>query len=108
MTLTPVDEALRQILASATAPVDVEAVPLRRASGRTLARDLAALRTQPPRAVSAMDGYAVRAADVAQVPATLSWSAKARPDGASAARSGQARRPGSSPVRPCPRAPMPS
>ena len=30
-----------------------------------------ALRTQPPAAVSAMDGYAVRAADVAQAPATL-------------------------------------
>ncbi len=72
MTLTPVDHALRQILASAKAPVDTEAVPLRGASGRTLARDLAALRTQPPRAVSAMDGYAVRAADVALVPATLS------------------------------------
>ena len=31
-----------------------------------LARDLAALRTQPPQAMSAMDGYAVRAADAAQ------------------------------------------
>ena len=30
-----------------------------------------ALRTQPPDALSAMDGYAVRAADVAQAPATL-------------------------------------
>ncbi len=36
-----------------------------------LAADLAALRTQPPAAVSAMDGYAVRAADVAQAPVTL-------------------------------------
>ncbi len=71
MTLTPVDEALRLVLASAIAPVEIEAVPLHRACGRTLAQDLAALRTQPPRAVSAMDGYAVRAADVAQVPATL-------------------------------------
>src|SRR4029077_14738427 len=33
--------------------------------------DLAALRTQPPAAVSAMDGYAVRAADVATAPAGL-------------------------------------
>ncbi len=32
---------------------------------------VAALRTQPPADVSAMDGYAVRAADVAQVPARL-------------------------------------
>ena len=36
-----------------------------------LARDIAALRTQPPFANSAMDGYAVRAADTAQAPATL-------------------------------------
>src|SRR5437588_650006 len=39
--------------------------------GRVLAEDLAARRTQPPFAVSAMDGYAVRADDVARVPATL-------------------------------------
>ena len=38
----------------------------RRADGRVLAYDLKALRTQPPADVSAMDGYAVRAADVAK------------------------------------------
>ena len=68
---TPVADALRSILGSAAAPADIESVPLRRAAGRTLARDLAALRTQPPRAVSAMDGYAVRAVDIAIAPATL-------------------------------------
>jgi molybdopterin molybdotransferase len=36
-----------------------------------LAEDVTARRTQPPQAVSAMDGYAVRAADVANVPASL-------------------------------------
>ena len=36
-----------------------------------LAYDLKALRTQPPADVSAMDGYAVRAADVANAPARL-------------------------------------
>jgi molybdopterin molybdotransferase len=36
-----------------------------------LARDVAALRTQPPQAMSAMDGYAVRAADAAEVAARL-------------------------------------
>ena len=41
------------------------------AVGRVLAEDVAARRTQPPFAVSAMDGYAVRAEDVAQVPVTL-------------------------------------
>ncbi len=69
--LTPVAEALRLILAGASSPTVVEPVPLRHAAGRTLARDLAALRTQPPCDVSAMDGYAVRAADVATVPAVL-------------------------------------
>ncbi len=39
--------------------------------GRVLATDVAARRTQPPKAVSAMDGYAVRAADVAALPARL-------------------------------------
>jgi molybdopterin molybdotransferase len=36
-----------------------------------LTQDLAARRTQPPAAVSAMDGYALRATDVAQIPAAL-------------------------------------
>ncbi len=72
MTLTPVDEALRLILATATAPVEIDAVPLHRGSGRTLACELAALRTQPPRAVSAMDGYALRSIDVSHVPTILS------------------------------------
>src|SRR5262249_37005294 len=41
------------------------------ASGRVLAEDLKALRTQPPASVSAMDGYAVRAVDIANAPAQL-------------------------------------
>src|SRR6267154_3026838 len=53
---------------SALAP---ETVALRDAHGRVLAADLAALRTPPPAAVSAMDGYAVRSADVARAPARL-------------------------------------
>jgi molybdopterin molybdotransferase len=40
-----------------------EAVPLAQARGRILAQPVVALRDQPPFAVSAMDGYAVRAAD---------------------------------------------
>jgi molybdopterin molybdotransferase len=58
-----VEEALRRVLASAAAPLDEETVVLEAAYGRVLARDLKALRTQPPFANSAMDGYAVRAAD---------------------------------------------
>src|SRR6185437_16148616 len=66
----PVAEALARVLADA-APLPAERVPLRQAVGRVLTEDVKALRTQPPAAVSAMDGYAVRACDVANVPATL-------------------------------------
>src|SRR4030088_3784748 len=38
---------------------------------RVGARDVAALRPQPPQAMSAMDGYAVRAADASNVAARL-------------------------------------
>ena len=69
--LMPVDEALRRILAAAPQALETEIVPLAEGRGRTLADDLAARRTQPPSAVSAMDGYALRAADIAQVPASL-------------------------------------
>src|SRR5690606_19620647 len=41
------------------------------AAGRILAEPLPARRTQPPFPASAMDGYAVRAADLAQAPAIL-------------------------------------
>ena len=52
-------------------PLPPEQVSVADALGRVLAEDVAARRTQPPFAVSAMDGYAVRAEDVAKVPATL-------------------------------------
>jgi molybdopterin molybdotransferase len=66
----PVEQALALVLRDAS-PLRTEAAPLAHAHGRVLADDLAALRTQPPADVSAMDGYAVRAEDVAEVPATL-------------------------------------
>ena len=68
--LLPVDEALRRILASAQ-KVEAETVPLYAAGSRVLAAELYAKREQPPFAASAMDGYAVKAADVASVPVTL-------------------------------------
>src|SRR5579871_1271327 len=70
--LLPVAEALSRILATAGAPLEAESVELAKAHRRTLAADVVASRNQPPFASSAMDGYAVRAADVAQVPAQLS------------------------------------
>ncbi len=65
-----VDEA-RGRIAGAVHPLDSEVVSLADALGRVLAQDVTARLTQPPAAVSAMDGYAVRAADVTTVPATL-------------------------------------
>jgi molybdopterin molybdotransferase len=64
--LMPVADALSAILAGAE-PLGEEMVALDAAHHRVLARDLAALRTQPPQAMSAMDGYAVRSADAAKV-----------------------------------------
>lgn len=68
--LLAVAEALRRVLAEAK-PLPVIETPLNDAHGLVLAQDLVALRTQPPAANSAMDGYAVRGQDVAQTPVTL-------------------------------------
>src|SRR5262245_43874576 len=65
-----VADALARVLADARALPTVDA-DLIEAHGRILADDLKALRTQPPEAVSAMDGYAVRSGDIAAVPAQL-------------------------------------
>ena len=62
MALMPVTEALTAVLAGAE-PLSEEMVALDAAFHRVLARDVPALRTQPPQAMSAMDGYAVRTAD---------------------------------------------
>jgi molybdopterin molybdotransferase len=70
MALMPVAEALALVL-DGVEPLPKQAVPLHEALGRVLADDLVALRTQPPDAVSAMDGYAVRGEDVATVPVPL-------------------------------------
>jgi molybdopterin molybdotransferase len=70
MSLLPVDAALAQIL-KGVKPLGSDDVPLTNASGRVLSEGLKAERAQPPFAASAMDGYAVRAADIANVPATL-------------------------------------
>jgi molybdopterin molybdotransferase len=68
--MIPVEEARERLLATLT-PLGTEQIPVSEALGRVLAEDLAARRTQPPMALSAMDGYAVRAADVARTPARL-------------------------------------
>ncbi len=65
MALMPVADALAAILAGAD-PTPEEMMALEAAHHRVLARDVSARRTQPPQAMSAMDGYAVRAADAAK------------------------------------------
>lgn len=64
MSLTPVPVALAALLESVPGPTEAETLPLSHCAGRALAQDVAALRTQPPFANSAMDGYATRAADL--------------------------------------------
>ena len=71
MALLSVEDALQQIL-DGVAPTSPENIPIASAAGRTLASPLSARFTQPPFDASAMDGYAVRRADVATLPATLS------------------------------------
>ena len=65
-----VDVALENVLAGVT-KLGSEDISVGEAQGRILAADVASRLTQPPVDVSAMDGYAVRAEDVASVPVTL-------------------------------------
>ena len=57
------DDALVRVLALAE-PVEIETVPLLQAAGRWAVEPIIALREQPARALSAMDGYAVRYSDL--------------------------------------------
>ena len=70
MALIPVEEARARILKNVK-PLPAAGVKLEQALGRVLAKPLKAVRNQPPFDASAMDGYAVIAADAATVPATL-------------------------------------
>ena len=65
-----VEEALARLLA----PLEIlpaEQISIAEGLGRILSEEIPARRTQPPFAASAMDGYAVRAADLAAIPASL-------------------------------------
>jgi len=61
--MMPVDDAIDRILRKLP-DLGSEAVPLAEANGRVLARPLVSAHNQPPFDSSAMDGYAVRAAEV--------------------------------------------
>jgi molybdopterin molybdotransferase len=68
--LISVAEAQRIVLEHAQR-LDSERVPIERAAGRVLAEPVAALVDLPPFANSAMDGYALRSADVLDAPTRL-------------------------------------
>ncbi|MFT7246183.1 MAG: molybdopterin molybdotransferase [Candidatus Azotimanducaceae bacterium] len=71
--LIPVDAAIQQLTARARVLVGIETVSLLSSLGRVLAEDIVALNSVPTADNSAMDGYAVRAADVsAGVAVTIS------------------------------------
>jgi molybdopterin molybdotransferase len=70
MALLSVEEALRRIL-EGVEPTAAESMPIAATAGRTLALPLVACLTQPPFDASAMDGYAVRNADVRALPVAL-------------------------------------
>ncbi|MBY4676835.1 molybdopterin molybdotransferase MoeA [Marinobacterium arenosum] len=62
--LMPVDQALERLLAATPVSATVETVPLLQAAGRVLAEAPLAAVDVPPADNSAMDGYAVRCADL--------------------------------------------
>lgn len=68
--MVPFEEALEIVLRQAR-PLPAEEVALAEVTGRVLAEDVAADRDLPPFDRAAMDGYALRAADVAGAPTAL-------------------------------------
>lgn len=76
--LVPITEAQRRLFAL-TPPVEAETVPIPAAAGRWAAADILARRTQPAADLSAMDGYAIRFADMPGPWRVVGESAAGRP-----------------------------
>ena len=68
--MIPVSKAIN-IIDREIKPLAVELIALEKAVGRVLAENIVADTDMPPFDRSQMDGFAVRSADVRQVPATL-------------------------------------
>lgn len=77
-TLLPVADARAAVLTAVEGPLGAEPVALSAALGRVLAEDMRAGEDVPGLDNSAMDGYAVRAADTAAVPAPLRIAGESR------------------------------
>lgn len=75
------EEAQERVL-GLVQPLPVEAVSIAEAAGRVVAEDVRALVDLPPFASSAMDGFAVRAADLPATLRVVGESAAGRPHGA--------------------------
>ncbi|PZM10751.1 gephyrin-like molybdotransferase Glp [Rhizobium tubonense] len=71
MSLLPVSEARERLLAKASPVARTEVLPLDQSAGHVLAADLKARLTQPPFNASAMDGYALRHEDLAEIGSIL-------------------------------------
>ena len=80
MSLLPVTEAQARLFALAPR-LAAEKLPIGAASGRWLAEEVVAARTQPSADLSAMDGYAVRFADLPGPLTVIGESAAGRPFG---------------------------
>ncbi len=65
MSLTPIDTALEQLVPLLPVITEKESVPLRQAAGRVLADDCVSPINVPGHRNSAMDGYALKSADLA-------------------------------------------
>ena len=74
MSALPLTDAQRCVLQH-SAPLGTETLDLLQSLGRVLAQEVRSNRDHPPYDVSAMDGYAVRAADLAGVPVRLAVTA---------------------------------
>ncbi|TWI53007.1 molybdopterin molybdotransferase [Pseudomonas duriflava] len=74
MSLLPLEEALARLLAMADADAikEMESVPLAEAEGRVLAKPVVSTLDLPPWSNSAMDGYALRLADLQDAPLPVS------------------------------------
>jgi len=75
--MIPYEQALELVLGTAR-PLGVERVPVDRAAGRVLGEDIVSAVDSPPFDKAAMDGFAVRAADVRELPACLELVGESR------------------------------
>ena len=101
-----VEEARKNILKEIRA-VGTEVVSLQTAAGRVLAEDARSRRTQPPADLSAMDGFAVKAADLGSIPTSLKIVGEV-PAALMTSRYSRAKQSAFSPAQHSPPAPIPS